>query len=325
MKKKNKSTFAMQLLFGWLLTFAVSTLSFAENPSVWQPSTGHIQIPIWPAGKMPDALASTKPESMTVVNDSLVAGKPWTAISNVSQPTMTVYSPQGKNTGAAAIVFPGGGFSVLAIDLEGTEVCQWLTSQGITCVLLKYRVPDSGPAWHDSCHCNIHPKAPTALEDAQRALGLVRLNASKWHIDPNKIGVIGFSAGGYMVAEISTNFNNRAYTPIDAADKISCRPDFAIALYPGHMQISDNQFILNPAIHFTKQTPPTFLLQDEDDPEDNIDNSLLYYIGLKNAGVPVEMHLYASGGHAFGLRRTSSPITNWPDLVKNWLHSIGEI
>jgi acetyl esterase/lipase len=313
---KNKPAFIALLLLGCMFTLKA-------NAHVWQPSPGHTQIPIWPNGKMPDALPHPKAEYAKMITNPLVAGKPWIEIFNVSKPTMTVYSPKVKNTHTAMIVFPGGGFNGLAIDLEGTEICHWLTSQGITCVLLKYRVPDSGPAWHKSCNCNIHPKAPTALEDAQRTLGLIRLNPSNWNIDPNKIGVIGFSAGGYMVAEISTHFKQRAYMPIDAADKQSCRPDFAIALYPGHMQINDKQFALNPAIHFTKNTPPTFLLQAENDPEDNIDNSLLYYIGLKNAGVPVEMHLYANGGHAFGLRRTQFPITRWPSLVETWLHSIG--
>lgn len=293
--------------------------------AVWQPSTGHTQIPIWPAGKMPDALSPTKLESVRTNTSALVAGKPWTAISNVSQPTMTIYSPKIKNTGAAIVVFPGGGFNVLAIDLEGTEICDWITSQGMTCVLLKYRVPNSGPSSHKSCHCHIYPKAPTALQDAQRTLGLVRFNAEKWHINPNKIGVIGFSAGGYMVADISTHFKKRVYQPIDAADKVSCRPDFAIAVYPGHMRVDGKPMTQNPRIKFTKSTPPTFILQAENDPEDNINNSLLYYIGLKDAGVPVEMHLYAEGGHAFGLRRTKHPITEWPQLVERWLNSQGAI
>ena len=295
------------------------------NAQTWQPSAGHTQIPIWPAGKMPDALSQSPPESMKTITNHLIAGKPWAEIFNVSTPTMTIYSPVGKNTGAAIVVFPGGGFNGLAIDLEGTEVCHWITSQGITCVLLKYRVPDSGPAWHRSCKCNIHPKAPTALEDAQRTIGLMRFNAKKWHIDPNKIGVIGFSAGGYMVADISVHFKKRAYSPIDAADKKSCRPDFAIALYPGHMRMRGKQFTLNPNIHFTKQTPPTFIVQAENDPEDNINNSLLYYIALKNAGVSTEMHLYAQGGHGFGLRSTHFAITKWPQLVETWLKSIGVI
>jgi acetyl esterase/lipase len=146
------------------------------------------------------------------------------------------------------------------------------------------------------------------------------LNAAKWHINTHKIGVIGFSAGGYMVAEISTHFKKRAYSPFDSADNDSCRPDFAIALYSGHMGLEDSKsFFLNPNIHFTKKTPPTFLLQAEDDAVDTVDYSLLYYIGLKNAGVPVEMHLYAQGGHAFGLRQTYFKITRWPQLVEKWL------
>src|SRR2546426_11684869 len=147
---------------------------------------------------------------------------------------MTVYSPTGKNTGAAVVVFPGAGYSVLAIDLEGTEVCDWLTSRGITCVLVKYRVPDSGPAWHDNCQCNIHPKAPAALEDAQRTVGLVRFHAAEWHIDPHKIGVLGFSAGGHLVAHISTHLAPRAHASLGAADKISCPPGFFPARFSRH-------------------------------------------------------------------------------------------
>jgi acetyl esterase/lipase len=291
---------------------------------VWQPASSHQQISIWPEGKMPDTISVTKPESVRIIH-GLIAGKPVSLVWDVTHPTITVYSPTTKNTGAAVIVFPGGGFHGLAIDLEGTEICEWLASQGITGILLKYRVPNSGPNWNKDCKCEVQPKAPTALEDAQRAIGLVRLNAAKWHINPNKVGVIGFSAGGYMVADISTHFKKRAYSPIDAADKESCRPDFAIALYPGHMKMDGKEFGLNPNIHFTKESPPTFLLQAENDPVDTIDYSLLYYIGLKNAGVPVEMHLYAEGGHAFGLRRTKFPITEWPQLVKTWLGTIGMI
>ena len=294
------------------------------NAHIWQPSKDHTQIQIWPKDKMPDALPVTKAESVTT-SKGLIAGKPVIDVLDVTQPTITIYSPTTKNTGAAVIVFPGGGFHGLAIDLEGTEICEWLASQGITGILLKYRVPNSGPNWNEDCKCQVQPKAPTALEDAQRAIGLVRLNAARWHIDPNKIGVIGFSAGGYMVADISTHFKIRAYSPVDAADKESCRPDFAIALYPGHMQMEGKPFVLNPNIHFTKETPPTFLLQAEDDPVDTIDYSLLYYIGLKNAGVPVEMHLYSHGGHALGLRRTHFEITKWPKLVEQWLKSIGII
>jgi acetyl esterase/lipase len=282
-------------------------------------------VPIWP-GAAPDAQPVNGPENkITVAKDSLVDGRPVIAVENVARPTMTVYAPAGNNTGAAVVVFPGGGYKILAIDLEGTEVCDWVTAKGITCVLLKYRVPDSGPAWDERCKCHIVPKAPTALEDAQRTVGLVRFHAREWHIDPHKIGVLGFSAGGHMVAAMSTHFEHRLYAAVDAADKESCRPDFAVALYPGHLWTGDGKFELNPDIrtHITRQTPPTFLLQAENDYVDNVNQSLVYYIALKNAKVPVEMHLYAQGGHAFGLRRTKLPITGWPRLVEIWLGSIG--
>jgi len=238
---------------------------------------------------------------------------------------MTLYPPKGNNTGAAVVVFPGGGYQVLAIDLEGTEVCDWLTAKGIACVLLKYRVPNSGQHWDEGCNCQMKPKAPMALQDAQRTMGLVRFHAAEWHIDPHKIGVLGFSAGGHLSAAISTHFDQRLYPAVDAADKESCRPDFAVALYPGHLWISDEKFELNPDVPVTRRTPPTFLVQAENDNVDNINNSLVYYVALKNAGVPVEMHLYAEGKHAFGLRPTKFPITRWPELVETWLRTIGMI
>ncbi|WP_049789249.1 alpha/beta hydrolase [Granulicella tundricola] len=292
---------------------------------VWQPLAGHVQMAIWP-GAVPDARAETGAEVLKTASDpkDQVAGRQWLSVEQVSRPTMTVYSPKSGNTGAAVVVFPGGGYSVLAIDLEGTEVCDWLTSRGITCVVLKYRVPDSGPAYHNDCHCNIRPKAQTALQDAQRTMGLVRLHAAEWHIDPHKVGVMGFSAGGHMVANISTHFERRAYAPVDAADKLSCRPDFAVAVYPGHMtEHTTREFELNPEVPVTAKTPPTFLVQAEDDHVDGVKQSLTYYIALMKAGVPVEMHLYAQGGHAFGLRRTKLPITHWPELVEVWLRTIG--
>lgn len=186
-------------------------------------------------------------------------------------------------------------------------------------------MPNSGPHWHESCKCQRKPKAPTALEDAQRTLGLLRLHAAEWHIDPHKIGVLGFSAGGHLVADISTHFERRLYPAVDAADKESCRPDFAVALYPGHLWPDEKTLGLNPDIRVTRNTPPTFLVQAEDDNVDPVEESLVYYIALKRAGVPVEMHLYAQGGHAFGLRPTKFPITAWPDLVETWLATIGMI
>ena len=313
------------LIFACCIPLALYDLS--AQTSVWQPSPGHSQVAIWP-GAVPDALSAPKPESVaTTDNEPLVAGKIWTYVSNVSRPTMTVYSPSGTNTGVAVVVFPGGGYKILAIDLEGTEVCDWLTSVGITCVLLKYRVPGSGPHWNDQCHCEIIPKAPTALEDAQRTVGLVRFHAAQWHIDPHKVGVLGFSAGGHLVTAISTHFARRSYPAVDDADKESCRPDFAVALYPGHLSLARNTIRLNPdiAAHITRDTPPTFLLQNEDDHVDAVEDALSYYFGLKAAGVPVELHSYAQGGHGFGLRRTKLPATDWPRLVETWLATIGMI
>jgi|SRR5579859_7468467 len=310
------------LIFAFCIVIAAGGLS-AQTP-VWQPSPGHKQQPIWP-GAVPDAQPVPGPEYVTTVKDHLVAGRPWVWVSNVSRPTITMYSPKGKNTGVAVVVFPGGGFEGLAIDLEGTEVCDWLTSKGITCVLLKYRVPSLPYDWHCKCRPDSLVTSSLALEDAQRTMGLVRLHAAEWHIDPHKIGVLGFSAGGYLVAEISTKFQRRLYAPVDAADKESCRPDFAVAVYPGHLWVGGDAYRLNPNVQVTRQTPPTFLVQAEDDNVDGVHQSVAYYIALKKAGVPVEMHLYAQGGHAFGLRRTKLPITRWPQLVETWLGTIGMI
>ncbi|MGA2350473.1 MAG: alpha/beta hydrolase [Terracidiphilus sp.] len=309
------------LLIALSVVFALSSVS--AQTLAWPPSPEHPQIPIWP-GAAPDSQVVAGPEIIkSSGKNDLIAGRQVLEVDNVSRPTMTVYSPTIKNTGAAVVVFPGGGYQILAIDLEGTEVCDWLTLKGVTCVLLKYRVPAprSSPYW------GAYPQSPIALEDAQRTVGLVRFHAAEWHIDPHKIGVLGFSAGGHLVAAMSTHFEKRLYPAQDAADKESCRPDFAVALYPGHLWIDHKKFELNPDIltHITRQTPPTFLLQNEDDHIDNINNTLVYYIALKNAGIPVEMHSYAQGGHAFGLRRTKFPVTRWPQLVETWLGSIGMI
>src|ERR1039457_5557059 len=216
------------LIFALCVGFAFGSLS-AQKP-VWQPSPGHTQVPIWP-GKVPDPQPVAGPESVLPPDGWLVAGRPVVGVGNVSLPTMTVYSPEGKNKGAAVVVFPGGGYRGLAIDLEGTEVCDWLTPKGIACVLLKYRVTDVGPYPKSGPY----PESPMALEDAQRAMGLVRFHAAEWHIDPHKIGVLGFSSGGHLVAAISNHFEQRVSPAVDAADKESCRPDFAVPIYPGHL------------------------------------------------------------------------------------------
>ena len=307
------------LIFAILVVIA---LNCVNAPAVeWQPAPGLKQIPIWPAAA-PDPQPVTEPEEVKSVTDHLVAGKPWTQVGMVTKPTITVFSPKENNTGAAVLVFPGGGYWILAIDLEGTEVCEWLASKGITGILLKYRVPGEKRNPRSGCY----PNSPVALEDAQRAMGFVRHHAAEWNIDPHKIGVMGFSAGGHLSAAISTHFEKRLYPAVDEADKESCRPDFAVPIYPGHMlEKTKKEFDLNPAVPVTSKTPPTLLVQAEDDPVDPIENSLVYYIALKKAGVPVEMHIYAQGGHAFGLRRTEFPITEWPQLMEKWLKTIGMV
>jgi acetyl esterase/lipase len=331
------------LLFA-LFLFAVT--AHAQNTG-WQPTPGHPQLPIWPgdSSSIPDAAPVLDPETVEVSGpNDLIGGRTVTGVRNVTRPTMTIYSPSGHNTGATVVVFPGGGYQMLAIDLEGTEVCDWLVPRGVTCVLLKYRVPGNPALYPKS---GPYPESPMALEDAQRTLGLLRLHAAEYHIDPHKIGVLGFSAGGHLVAAISNHYDRRIYPLIDAADKVSCRPDFAIAIYPGHLAYGsavydarlskDKSFmpppnndpsavhdlILRPDLHVTAKTPPTFLLQNEDDHVDSVNDALTYYIALRNAQVSAEMHLYPKGGHAFGLRRTQLPVTAWPQLVDTWLQSIG--
>jgi acetyl esterase/lipase len=268
-------------------------------------------LPVWP-GAAPGAQANPPAEAdTTTAKDNLIAGQPLVRLGNVSAPTLTLYTPQGKNSGAAVVVFPGGGYNILAIDLEGTEVCDWLNSAGINCVLLKYRVPDSGP----------YPKSPAALQDAQRSLGIVRAHAAEWGIDPNRIGVLGFSVGAHLAAALSTHFEQRLYDPVDAADKLSCRPDFAVIVYPGYLALEDKNFAPNPEINPTANTPPTFIVQAEDDPV-HVENAVVYFLALKNAKVAAELHIYAQGGHGYGLRRTALPVTTWPESVETWLRTI---
>jgi acetyl esterase/lipase len=305
----------------WLFVCALG------HAALWQPSRGHVQTPIWP-GAAPDAIADPKPESARRGDGP----RGWVRVDDVSRPTMTVYGARGHNTGVAVVVFPGGGYRALAMDIEGTDVCDWLTLRGITCVLLKYRVPGSGPWWDTDNNRRVYPPVQTALQDAQRTLGLVRQHAAQWHVDPHKVGVIGFSAGGHLVAAVSSHFDQRTYASVDAADELSCRPDFAIALYPGHLWVhededpatrNDTDLSLRPDVAVRADSPPTFLLQAEDDDVDGVRQSLAYYVALQKAGVPTELHLYAQGGHAFGLRERKLPIGRWPRLVETWLRTIG--
>ncbi|HEY9101706.1 alpha/beta hydrolase [Chitinimonas sp.] len=298
----------------------MALIGLGGSAQAGSPADAPTPIALWP-GKVPDPLPVPGPETETLRTEHLIAGRPWTAVTNITQPTMTVYPPTSGQTGAAVVVMPGGGFHVLAMDLEGTEVCDWLTSRGITCVLLKYRVPSPTYDWHCDCRPDNLAIPRLALEDAQRAIRLLRQQASRYGIQPDKIGVLGFSAGGYLVASISTQYARRLYPPVDEADRQSARPDFAIALYPGHLVTKTGK--LNPNVPVTANTPPTFLLHAGDDPVDKVKNTQLYYAALQAHAVPAELHLYAQGGHAFGLRPSALPISGWPRLVEGWLQSIG--
>jgi acetyl esterase/lipase len=297
---------------------AEPTTVSAEAP--WRPGEGLSQIPLWPADLAIARPALTGPETARIGKGG-VAGRPVTMIENVERPTMTVYPAKGSNTGAAVLVFPGGGYRALAIDLEGSEVCDWLTAKGITCVVLKYRVPGSGHYWNAACKCHKIPEIPMALQDAQRAMTILRRRAAEWGVNPRKIGVLGFSAGGHLVTAV-TNADALSYAPVDASDVESSRPDFGVALYPGHLW-SGTAMDLHPFNRISAHIPPTFIIQAEDDPVDDVRNSIAYFLALRAAGAPVEMHIYAHGGHAFALRPTAQPITRWPALVETWLRTIG--
>lgn len=271
-------------------------------------------LPLWP-GTPPGEKAALGPErDTTKPTDSLIAGKPVIRLGPVSAPTLTLYpAAAAANTGATVVVFPGGGYSILAMDLEGTEVCQWLNSLGVNCVLVKYRVPVRAGL----------PRHGPPLQDAQRAVGIVRSRASEWSLDAKRIGVLGFSAGGHLVAALSTNFGARTYDAVDAADKVSCRPDFTLLIYPGYLTAkSDQGPKVAPELNVTANTPPSFLIQAEDDGV-GVENTLVYYAALRTAKVPAEAHLYPTGGHGYGLRSTQEAITGWPRLAEPWLRSLG--
>jgi acetyl esterase/lipase len=294
-----------------------------SQASGWPPGPEHATITLWthgapaPAvepGAFPTPASTPGPEhDTTTAKEPTVAGRAVVRLGNVTVPTITLYlAPKTNNTGAAVVVFPGGGYRILAIDLEGTEVCDWLNSIGVNCLLVKYRVPNTGP----------FPKSTAALQDAQRALGIARQHASEWGIDPHRIGVLGFSAGAHLSAALSTHDDRRLYPPTDAADDQSCKPDFAFIIYPGYLALADKNMAFNPDIPVTAATPPTFLLQAEDDPV-HVENVTQYFLALKKAGVPAELHVYTKGGHGYGLRPTELPVTHWPALAATWLHTIG--
>lgn len=287
---------------------------------VWQPASGLSQLPIWPGSPPDGTLRPQPPESVDTYKEPPEIGHTSQAVLDIAIPTMTIVPPKGRNTGTAVIVFPGGGFQKVFIDLEGFEICDWLTARGITCIVSKYRAPGGNDYWDDALRRQITPKIPRALQDAQRTIRLVRSKAKELNIDPNKIGVMGFSAGGYLVAQTS-NILTPTYKPVDAIDQVSSRPDFAVALYPGHICRDNGKF--DPRLPIIKTAPPTFIAQAWNDPIDPICNSLMYASALDKAGVSTELHLFAKGGHAFGLRKKDEPVGVWPQLVERWMKQLG--
>ena len=266
------------------------------------------EIPLWPKGA-PGEKGNIGPEKdMTKPTDGLIAGRPVIRLGNVSEPTITLY-PASK-PGPAVVVFPGGGYTILAMDLEGTEVCEWLNSIGITAVLLKYRVPKRE---------NVERYVPP-LQDAQRALGMVRQRAKELNIDESRIGVLGFSAGAHLGAALAAQSAKRTYDPIDAADQLNCRPDFLLLIYPGGLVPRDKNE-LAPEIQVTSNSPPAFLVMAHDDPV-RPENALLYALAMKKAGVPCELHIYPKGGHGYGLRKSKDAVTGWPTLAATWIEGV---
>jgi acetyl esterase/lipase len=270
-------------------------------------------ILLWPKGA-PGETGTIAAECDTTKPDGrMVAGKRVIRLGNVSQPTITVYAPPAdKNTGAAVLVCPGGGYNILAFDLEGTEVCEWLNSIGVTGVLLKYRVPKRQG---DEKHL-------LPLADAQRAMRLIRSRAKEWKINPQRIGVLGFSAGGHLTANLSNNHNEKAYDPVDDADKLSARPDFALPIYPAYLVEKKQLDKLASDMKVTSNTPPTFLVQTEDDGI-HVENVLFYYLALKQAKVPAELHVYPKGGHGYALRPSDQTVTTWPKRAEEWMRGLG--
>lgn len=276
----------------------VSLARTAEKPEV---------LDVWP-GKPPG-------ETKAIGDEKMVESKGINRISNVSKPTLTIYRPaKEKDSGAAVIICPGGGYNILAWDLEGTEVAQWLNSIGVTGIILKYRVPRRPDQAKDK-----PPLGP--LQDAQRALSLVRGKARDWHLDSKRIGILGFSAGGHLATSASTNFDKRAYESIDDMDKIDCRPDFAILIYPAYLVTRDKKE-LNADIRARKECPPMFFAHAGNDGVP-AENSIRMYLALKEAKVPAELHIYATGGHGFGLRPSNNPCSTWPKSCETWLRSQG--
>lgn len=268
-------------------------------------------LPLWPSGA-PEPYTGGPLMDITKPADRLVGGKPLAHLTNISKPTLAFYpAPADNNTRATVVVFPGGGYRILAYDLEGTEVCAWLNSAGVNCALAQYRVPTE----------KHFPDDTSNLEDAQQAMRITRSHAAAWHLDPNRIGVLGFSAGGHLAVVLGNHPDFKRPNEAAPDSAISARPDFIIGIYPAYLAEPPALTQLSRGIDPSGSTPPTFLLQAEDDPVHE-ENVLVYFQALKQLKIPTELHIFAEGGHGYGLRPSALPVTHWPALVEIWLHTI---
>ncbi len=268
---------------------------------------------LWPDEVPGDVGISGQEKSR--IHDSRFVGNTL-LITNVTRPSLTVHLPPAEmNTGTAMVICPGGGYWDLFWQLEGEEVAAWLNSRGIAGIILKYRVPR-----RPGDEKGVPPSGP--LSDAQRAVSMVRAYASEWRIDPCRIGVVGFSAGGHLALATATGFRDRNYRQINAIDAVSCRPDFAVLCYSGYLKDKESDRVAE-GVHIPADTPPVFLTHASDDSESEVAHSVIAYLGLHRAGVPAELHVYASGEHDFGVRRDGKPPSSWPQLCLDWLRSLG--
>lgn len=294
-----------------LLCFSVALTAALAVPTV--AAAPKEPVKLWPKGAPQEKGGLPQEADQTKPTDNLIAGKRLIRLGNVTDPTITVYKPpKEKDTGASVLVCPGGAYFILALDLEGTEVCEWLSTIGVTGILLKYRVPRRPDR---------EPHA-APLEDAQRAMGLIRANAKEWQLDPKRVGVLGFSAGGHLAAALSTNYAKRNYERVDAADDLSCRPDFAVIVYPGYLVAKEGGPALAKELTVDANTPQTFLVQAQDDGVP-VESAVYYWLALKKAKVPSELHIFPTGGHGYGLRKTNEPVTHWADLAGKWFEARG--
>lgn len=277
------------------------------------PGTRLRVLPLWP-GKAPGDYGAIGEERVRAPEDAPTRDAKW--LTNVTKPTLTLFrAPKEKNTGTAMVICPGGGYWNLAWDLEGEEVAAWLNTLGVTGIVLKYRVPR-----RPGQPIELPPPGP--LMDAQRAVSLVRAHAPEWGIDPNRIGIVGFSAGGHLAVATATGYDHRTYEPIDDIDKLSCRPDFAVAAYSGYF-VAPETGTLASYIRIPRKTPPVFLVHAADDSMSSVDNSVAMFGALKRVGIPTELHVYGSGGHGFGVRKSDLPCSTWTDRCAAWLRTLG--